>query len=40
MPQLEVLVDRVKAETLQVSVSDVFAALSGYVGSTYVQPDQ
>jgi hydrophobic/amphiphilic exporter-1 (mainly G- bacteria), HAE1 family len=36
VPQLEVLVDRVKAETLQVPVSDVFATLSGYVGSTYV----
>ena len=36
VPQLEVLVDRVKAETLQVPVGDVFAALSGYVGSTYV----
>ena len=36
MPQLEVEVDRVKAETLQVSVGDVFAALSAYLGSTYV----
>ena len=36
VPQIEVVVDRVKAETLRVPVSDVFAALSGYVGSTYV----
>ena len=36
MPQLQVLVDRTKAETLQVSVSDVFAAMSSYLGSTYV----
>jgi hydrophobic/amphiphilic exporter-1 (mainly G- bacteria), HAE1 family len=36
VPQIRVLVDRVKAETLQVPVSDIFAALSSYVGSTYV----
>jgi hydrophobic/amphiphilic exporter-1 (mainly G- bacteria), HAE1 family len=36
VPQLQVLVDRVKAETLHVSVGDVFAALSAYVGSSYV----
>jgi HAE1 family hydrophobic/amphiphilic exporter-1 len=36
VPQIEVLVDRVKAETLHVAVSDVFAALSGYIGSSYV----
>jgi hydrophobic/amphiphilic exporter-1 (mainly G- bacteria), HAE1 family len=36
VPQVRVVVDRIKAETLQVSVSDVFAVLSGYVGSTYV----
>jgi HAE1 family hydrophobic/amphiphilic exporter-1 len=36
VPQLQVLVDRTKAETLQVSVSDVFAAMSSYLGSTYV----
>ncbi len=36
VPQVEVLVDRVKAETLQVSVNDVFDALSSYLGSTYV----
>lgn len=35
-PQLQVSVDRVKAETLQVSVGDVFAALASYLGSTYV----
>jgi HAE1 family hydrophobic/amphiphilic exporter-1 len=36
VPQLEVLVDRVKAESLHVSVGDVFDTLSAYVGSSYV----
>jgi hydrophobic/amphiphilic exporter-1 (mainly G- bacteria), HAE1 family len=36
VPQLEVIVDRVKAETLNVSVGDVFGVLSGYIGSAYV----
>ncbi|HTI81596.1 MAG TPA: efflux RND transporter permease subunit, partial [Acetobacteraceae bacterium] len=36
VPQLEVIVDRVKAETLNVSVGDVFSVLSGYIGSSYV----
>ncbi len=36
VPQLEVQVDRVKAEALHVSVGDVFANLSSYVGSSYV----
>ncbi len=36
VPQLEVLVDRSKAEALGVSVGDVFATLSSYVGSSYV----
>jgi HAE1 family hydrophobic/amphiphilic exporter-1 len=36
VPQLQVLVDRVKAESLNVSVGDVFSALSSYIGSTYV----
>ena len=35
-PQIEVDVDRTKAETLQVSVGDVFDALAGYIGSQYV----
>jgi hydrophobic/amphiphilic exporter-1 (mainly G- bacteria), HAE1 family len=35
-PQLFVSVDRIKAETLGISVGQVFAALSGYVGSSYV----
>jgi HAE1 family hydrophobic/amphiphilic exporter-1 len=35
-PQLQVLIDRTKAETLGVSLGDVFAALSAYLGSTYV----
>jgi HAE1 family hydrophobic/amphiphilic exporter-1 len=36
VPQIEVLVDRSKAEALGVSVGDVFATLSSYVGSSYV----
>ena len=36
MPQLLVSVDRTKAESLQVNVGDVFAALSSYLGSSYV----
>ena len=35
-PQLFVTVDRIKAETLGITVGQVFAALSGYVGSSYV----
>ena len=35
-PQLRVEVDRVKAQTLQVSVDQVFATLATYLGSTYV----
>jgi HAE1 family hydrophobic/amphiphilic exporter-1 len=34
-PQLDVVVDRVKAETLGIMVGNVFSALSSYVGSTY-----
>lgn len=36
VPQLAVAVDRIKAETLGVTVGQVFSALSGYVGSSYV----
>jgi hydrophobic/amphiphilic exporter-1 (mainly G- bacteria), HAE1 family len=36
VPQLIVDVDRAKAETLQVSVDDVFSTLSAYLGSSYV----
>ena len=36
VPQFDVAVDRVKAQILQVSVGDVFATLSAYVGSGYV----
>ncbi|HEY1933627.1 MAG TPA: multidrug efflux RND transporter permease subunit [Acetobacteraceae bacterium] len=36
VPQLQVLVDRAKAETLHVSVGDVFSALSAYLGSSFV----
>jgi HAE1 family hydrophobic/amphiphilic exporter-1 len=35
-PHIRVDVDRVKAETLKVSVGDVFQTLSAYLGSTYV----
>ncbi|MDI7862777.1 multidrug efflux RND transporter permease subunit [Rhizobiaceae bacterium n13] len=35
-PQYSVDVDRIKAETLGISVGQVFSALSGYVGSSYV----
>ena len=35
-PQVAVTVDRDRAETLRVSVGDVFSALSSYLGSTYV----
>jgi HAE1 family hydrophobic/amphiphilic exporter-1 len=36
VPQLSLTVDRVKAETLHVSVGDVFQTLATYLGSTYV----
>ncbi len=36
VPAIEVDVDRTKTETLNVPVSDVFAALADYVGSSYV----
>jgi HAE1 family hydrophobic/amphiphilic exporter-1 len=36
VPQLTVDVDRAKAETLQVSIDDVFSTLSAYLGSSYV----
>jgi HAE1 family hydrophobic/amphiphilic exporter-1 len=35
-PHVALTVDRARAETLRVSVGDVFAALTDYVGSTYV----
>jgi hydrophobic/amphiphilic exporter-1 (mainly G- bacteria), HAE1 family len=35
-PQVEVEIDRSKAETLKVSVGDVFATLSSYLGSAFV----
>ncbi|UYN94634.1 MAG: efflux RND transporter permease subunit [Enhydrobacter sp.] len=35
-PYIELDVDRSKAETLQVSVGDVFSTLSAYLGSTFV----
>jgi HAE1 family hydrophobic/amphiphilic exporter-1 len=36
VPQYTVSVDRVKAETMHVSVDQVFSALAGYLGSSYV----
>ncbi len=36
VPQLRLHIDRTKAETLRVSVGDVFATLSAYIGSSYV----
>ncbi len=36
VPQLQVAVDRVKSETLNVSVGDVFNTLGAYIGSSYV----
>jgi hydrophobic/amphiphilic exporter-1 (mainly G- bacteria), HAE1 family len=36
VPQYQLDVDRVKAQTLQVSLDQVFAALGGYMGSSYV----
>ena len=36
VPQIRLLIDRTKAERLQVSVGDVFAALGAYLGSSYV----
>jgi HAE1 family hydrophobic/amphiphilic exporter-1 len=36
VPQLRVLVDRSKAESLDVSVGDVFSTLASYLGSSYV----
>ncbi len=36
VPQLRVVIDRTKAETLRVSVGDVFGTLSTYLGSTYI----
>jgi HAE1 family hydrophobic/amphiphilic exporter-1 len=35
-PQIDIAVDRTKAETAHVSVGDVFNALAGYVGSSYI----
>src|SRR5260370_17502394 len=35
VPQYRLEVDRVKTEALQVSLDQVFAALGGYLGSTY-----
>jgi hydrophobic/amphiphilic exporter-1 (mainly G- bacteria), HAE1 family len=37
VPQLNVEVDRVKAETLHVTVEQAFAALASYLGSSYVE---
>src|SRR5947208_2554399 len=37
VPQLKVDVDRAKAETMQVSIDDVFTTLGAYLGSSYVE---
>jgi len=36
VPQLRLVIDRTKAERLQVSVGDVFATLGAYLGSSYI----
>jgi HAE1 family hydrophobic/amphiphilic exporter-1 len=36
VPQFDVEIDRVKTQTLQVTTDQVFSALSGYMGSSYV----
>ena len=36
VPQLEILVDRVKAQTLNVAVGDIFNVLGAFVGSSFV----
>src|SRR5262249_57432070 len=36
VPQMKLDVDRAKAETLQVSIDDVFSTLAAYLGSSYV----
>jgi hydrophobic/amphiphilic exporter-1 (mainly G- bacteria), HAE1 family len=36
VPQYQVVVDRVKAETLHVNIGEVFATISSYLGSTYI----
>ncbi|MBV8091779.1 MAG: efflux RND transporter permease subunit, partial [Acetobacteraceae bacterium] len=36
VPQVRLIVDRVKAQSLGVNVGDVFAALGSYLGATYV----
>jgi HAE1 family hydrophobic/amphiphilic exporter-1 len=36
VPQARLIIDRTKAESLRVSVGDVFSAMSSYLGSTYV----
>jgi HAE1 family hydrophobic/amphiphilic exporter-1 len=36
VPQINIEVDRVKTETLHLTVDQVFSALAGYIGSSYV----
>src|SRR5262249_14443141 len=36
VPQIDISVDRVKVETLHLTVDQVFSALAGYLGSAYV----
>jgi HAE1 family hydrophobic/amphiphilic exporter-1 len=36
VPQLDVEVDRIKAQTLHVTTDQIFSTLSSYMGSTFV----
>ena len=36
VPQIQVTVDRTKAESMHVAVGDVFNVLTGYIGSSYI----
>jgi len=36
VPQIEVTLDRTKAETMHVAVGDIFNVLTGYIGSSYI----
>jgi HAE1 family hydrophobic/amphiphilic exporter-1 len=36
VPQVQVIVDRVKAETLGVSVNDIFSSMTSFLGSSFV----
>jgi hydrophobic/amphiphilic exporter-1 (mainly G- bacteria), HAE1 family len=36
VPQIDIAVDRIKVETLHLTVDQIFSALAGYLGSSYV----